>query len=679
MQNIKAYRILIVHASLTQAEAMADAMRKYQLIVESQFIENTAAFLDALEQSQWHLILFAPSNANINTEQFWRIQQELAANTPVICLLDDYDRGQAMSLLEHGASDVIGESEHKWLAQRIDQLATLRDSSINTEIEKHRADDNATSFITLFSMSPAPLCLLNNGVIEKANTAFVDFFAELSGTELENTAVLELVERGSRKTLKKVLNQVQEKRTQPEALQVAIKDKGDIELYVRPVTLNNEPLVLMSFQVHAAPSPANAAIEHGLINTEFFMQELNHRVQLGKTDNQAAGLFIIELNNFTSVKQNVGFKGSDSALLDLTDFILNSVDKRAIVCRISGDAFAVLTPIDSDEQFTQSIEDLKQRIAEYVIVVNNQSISVTASIGAAIIKGQFITADLAFSQADIACKIADKLGGNHAHVYDPEKDRSTSEKLDQNWAIRIRAAIENDDFTLAFQPIVSLHAQPGKRFEVLLRLQSKQGEPILPDQFMHTAKQAHLEGKIDRWVIAHAIGKLSTHANEVDQLFIKLSEATIRDATFIDWLTTAIGDHQLAQSQLVFEVEETHFINLLPETRALATGLNKLNCAVAITSFSGDENCMRNIQQVSFDYIILNGLLVRDVATDRHHQMLLKEVCETARSLDKEIIAPFVQNADTLAHLWSEGVNFIQGYYLQGPSGSLDYDFSDEI
>ena len=75
------------------------------------------------------------------------------------------------------------------------------------------------------------------------------------------------------------------------------------------------------------------------------------------------------------------------------------------------------------------------------------------------------------------------------------------------------------------------------------------------------------------------------------------------------------------------------------------------------------------------DFVKIDGSYSQDL-NKAENQEALKTLLASLHAQAKLTIVPFVESASALATLWQAGVNYIQGYYLQGPSQSMDYDFS---
>ena len=146
------------------------------------------------------------------------------------------------------------------------------------------------------------------------------------------------------------------------------------------------------------------------------------------------------------------------------------------------------------------------------------------------------------------------------------------------------ADFEKNDFKLAFQPIVSLHAEPGERYEVLLRMVGEGGKEIMPSDFLGAAEHAGLMSDIDRWVTKQAVKVLASKRGTDVQttFFIKLSYDSIKDQTLLVWISKLLKAARIHGGSLCFELSESAAVSALKETKLFVNDLKQLHCEFAI-------------------------------------------------------------------------------------------------
>jgi multidomain signaling protein FimX len=278
---------------------------------------------------------------------------------------------------------------------------------------------------------------------------------------------------------------------------------------------------------------------------------------------------------------------------------------------------------------------------------------------------------------DRAHRCADELGkGNALKLYNPADELAAAASRGDLVAM-VRQALENNSFRLLFQPIISLRGDSYEHYEALLRLINPEGEEVPPLDFLAAAKEAGLAEKIDRWVILNSIKLLASHRSKGHEtrLFIHLSSSSIQDQTLLPWLSVALKAARMPADSLVFQFSETDAVSYLKPAKALTQGLSELHCKVALSQFGCSLNPFNTLKYLHVDFVKVDSSFTQEL-NQTENQEALKTMLASLHAQAKLTIVPFVESASVLATLWQAGVNYIQGQYLQGPSQSMDYDFS---
>jgi EAL domain-containing protein (putative c-di-GMP-specific phosphodiesterase class I) len=246
-----------------------------------------------------------------------------------------------------------------------------------------------------------------------------------------------------------------------------------------------------------------------------------------------------------------------------------------------------------------------------------------------------------------------------------------------NLVAMVQQALDNNSFRLLFQPIISLRGDSDEHYEVLLRLLSPQGEEVPAADFLAAAKDAGLAEKIDRWVVLNSVKLLSEHRSKGHntRLFVHLSANSLQDQTLLPWLSVALKAARLPSDSLVFQISEPDAVAYLKQAKALTQGLAELHCKVALGQFGCAINPFNTLKHLHVDFVKVDGSFSQDLSS-AENQEALKTLLASLHAQAKLTIVPCVESATVLATLWQAGVNYIQGHYLQGPSQSMDYDFS---
>ena len=320
-------------------------------------------------------------------------------------------------------------------------------------------------------------------------------------------------------------------------------------------------------------------------------------------------------------------------------------------------------------------------INEHFADIGGKTIQTSASIGLSLLNDTTSNSQECISRAEKGCLIAEKEGGNTFHTYNPAIEEMAVQEQANAWTSRIKHALKENHFKLMFQPIVSLHGEPGGHYEVLLRMLGENGEEITPGEFIPAAEQAGLMHFVDRWVMVNCFVLLSKLHREgkKTRLFIKLANASICDPEFLTWLRDRIQTLKLDADSLVFEISEDSALNYLKQAKELVAGLNELSCRTSLSGFGLEQNTYQSLKHIKVNYLKVHMKLIHGLAQNVEHQEKVKEIAEHANQHNIQTIAAFVEDANSLAVLWQCAVDFIQGYFLQQPNTEMNYDFEEGV
>ena len=221
-----------------------------------------------------------------------------------------------------------------------------------------------------------------------------------------------------------------------------------------------------------------------------------------------------------------------------------------------------------------------------------------------------------------------------------------------------------DNFRLVFQPVASLGSRSQQMFDVLLRMMDGKRE-LMPSTFLPPARRNALMKPIDRWVIRNAVRFCSEHRPA--GLFIRLSTDSVLDDTLASWVGQQVAEIDVTPASLIFQITESDIEARLLDAKNLATSLKSLGCKVALEHFGVTQQPLRTLEHVPLDYLKIDGSLMEGITGDRDRQEQVAEYIEEAKRKRIATVAERVEDANTMAVLWQLGIEYIQGFYVQGP------------
>ncbi len=195
---------------------------------------------------------------------------------------------------------------------------------------------------------------------------------------------------------------------------------------------------------------------------------------------------------------------------------------------------------------------------------------------------------------------------------------------------------------------------------------------------MPAAAKSGLMTAVDRWVLVHTVKTAAERrrGGKRSNLFVKLSAESLKDPRLLPWLRDLLKAAKLEANTLTLEVDEAIASSNLKALKILIAGLKQLRIRLAIDHFGRADNFLNLLKHFDADFLKISGELIVAIKDSQNARERVQTITAHAQEMGKLTIAEYVEDANTLAQLYSSGVDYIQGHFLQEPGSSLDYDFS---
>jgi len=681
--------LLTVVDSSHDAEVWASTLRNAGYAVRPTHVSNVAALDDALKQENWDLMLCAPQIGNDSAALALEKIVKSGRDLPCIVFGAAPSREQVLNLSRFGAARVISGEETDYLLLVIDrEMKALNDRRKYRECRLALGEIEKRNR-TLMDSSREPIAYLHEGMHIYANYSYVELFGYSDAEEMESIPIMDLISGEQQQAFKQLLRSLSKGETPEQDFEFdAIRQDGEsfkAKMAFSAAAIDGEPCT----QIVIRRDMPNEALEKeldqlrkqdlltGLFNRQHFMDLLNDAVKNAISNDSSSVLFYIEPENFKSIKDALGIEGSDIVLTDIAKLLKDSLPGNVVLARFAGTIFTALFSNTTIDDVSLMADQILDSFAHKDFEVDGKTVTTTCSIGITQISETTSNAKKALANADAASILAKEKQGRHIHIH-TVADEMASLEQDRAWADRINLALQQNRFTLHFQPIVSLHAEPGERYEVFVRMLDNEDQLILPNEFMEAAEHAGLSGDLDRWILKNSAKSLLEKRRDGFEIrfFIKLSYDSVIDPGLLPWISKLLKAARLHGSSLVFEVSEHIASNNIKTTKQLISGLKQLNCLFAIDHVGSESENLSYLSNFTVNYLKIDGSIVQSVTRSEAAQESIKNICEMARNREILTIAEHVQDPACLAILWQHGINFIQGYYLQKPEAEMDYDFN---
>ena len=421
----------------------------------------------------------------------------------------------------------------------------------------------------------------------------------------------------------------------------------------------------------------------GLYNRPYFLARLERALVATAANAQPAAIMLIALDNLRAVEsQDVA--AADEVIEQAACRLKTALGPDPIAARFGDAIFMVLLGFTTQEALLATARAVQTSLENDPYRLTSGDTQLRTSIGISVASPTLREAAPLIQQADLACGMARDSKDKEARIY-IHHGRSAEQEVDHSRQRRlmeeIREAVQQQRMTLLFQPIVSLRGDTTERYEVLLRMRNHEGWELLPETVFALVKRHRIGMVLDRWVIAHSIRVLRERRarGHAAILFINISPTILQDEELLNWLQGGLSKTGVPAASLVFEIAETTAeLNkqaLLPFLR----GLKELGCGLSLDHFSGHERAQTLVQFLQVDYVKLGTSFTQNLLNDKQRQQQLGVLARTLAAVGVTTIVTGIEDAMTLPALWSCGIDYVQGFFLQRPHTDMSYDFENMV
>jgi len=411
----------------------------------------------------------------------------------------------------------------------------------------------------------------------------------------------------------------------------------------------------------------------GLQNRQLFSDHLRAAVVSAQATGTVGSLLYIDLDHFKHVNDTAGHAAGDALLRMVAQRLIACVGEGQSIARLGGDEFAVLLP-------TIAEPDNARRIAERIIsglqqpiAVDGREHQVTASIGMTVFPADGTTLEALLKAGDIAMYHAKDAGRCQAVFFQNEMQQKLIQRLKLETGLQ--RALQRQDFTLHYQPIVCEAGSGSHAVEALVRWPGMDQAPwISPAEFVPVAEENGLIVKLGEWILRSACEQFKhwrAAGLRLSYVSVNVSVRQLKEPDYVVTLLSILKDNSMQGADLQLEITES----VLSHGAAIQRTLEAIAaCGVrlALDDFGTGYSSLSYlrtypIHTVKIDRSFIHGL-PHDVAACR----LAESIIVMCSALGKDVVAEGVESEAQRQFLRRSGCPTMQGYLLGRPMEAAD-------
>src|SRR5437764_1348633 len=408
----------------------------------------------------------------------------------------------------------------------------------------------------------------------------------------------------------------------------------------------------------------------GLPNRKLFIDRLGAVANFAKAvPNLRPTLMVIDLDRFKQVNDSVGIAVGDSILLTLARRLTRILKAQDTLARLAGDQFGLILMSEQDPARITAFAETIRKTIRAPIAFNDREIFLTASIGLALSDPQTQLSDEIIKDAELAMYHSKRIGGDRIDVYKPAMRARKTDRL--TLESELRRAIEREEITILYQPIVRLEDRSIAGFEALARWDHPKLGRMSPQEFITIAEEIGLIVDLGMFVMDQtarqlAIWQRAMRSREPIFASVNVSSRQLLRHDLIHDIRTVLSRSSVARGTLKLELTESlvmenpeHAAQMLMRIRALGTG-------PALDDFGTGHSSLAYLQRFPFDTIKIDQSFVR-ASSKGTRPVILRSIIALAHDLGMEVVAEGAETDSDAVELYQLGCEYAQGFVFGEP------------
>ncbi|MBY6064477.1 putative bifunctional diguanylate cyclase/phosphodiesterase [Pseudidiomarina sediminum] len=466
------------------------------------------------------------------------------------------------------------------------------------------------------------------------------------------------------------------------------QDGTDVPVYSSHTVValpNDEPIMFCMDADLRALDLAEAEVQKlmyfdpltGLANRNLLLDHLQAAIQTTTKQHKVGAVLLIDVINFHSFNDSLGYESGDSVLRHCAQCISNEARQADTVARIGNDEFVlVLSALSSSFADAATIAEVRaSQLLESIsrpLNVHHHSLRVNARIGISFFSTQTMDCTILLQQADLALKAVKQQSTSAIGFFDKHMEAAVRHRLELSQALE--HAIEQQQLRMVYQPQVNAERQLLS-VEALLRWHHPRYGEISPNEFIPIAEASGSILRLGAWVLERCCEQSKLWSNnpklETLGISINVSPAQFLDPDFVDHVRTILERTQVNPANIRFELTENLMAQNIDFIVQQMQELKQLGISISLDDFGTGYASLAYLTQLPLDELKIDRRFVKTLFKQGEGALLTEMIIGLGRSMNLTIIAEGVETNAQFERLRELGCEVFQGYLFGYPSDTL--------
>jgi PAS domain S-box-containing protein len=425
-----------------------------------------------------------------------------------------------------------------------------------------------------------------------------------------------------------------------------------------------------------------------LPNRALFLDRLERAITRAKRhpDYKFAVLFI-DIDRFKIVNDSLGHHAGDQLIVQVSQRILHCLRLEDVVCRpvvmsnpdrntkddtvarIGGDEFTVLLDDIHDPRDGVRVAERIQNSFTEPFQIEGQDIFTTVSIGIAANTVHASAADL-LRDADTAMYRAKSRGKARCEIFDQAMHNEAIDRL--KLETDLRRALEREEFTVHFQPIINLQTGVIRGFEALLRWQRPGVGMVAPGEFIGVTEEMGLIVPVGEWAFRKSCEQahrwhLQYPRERMLTMNVNISGRQFAHHDLVAQIETMLRETGVNPASVNLEITESVTMGDAERTIKVIKELKKLGLRISIDDFGTGYSSLSYLRRFPIDTLKIDRSFISNLESNTENREIVRTIIGLARNLGMDIVAEGTETIEEVSYLKHVGCDFAQGYFFSRP------------
>jgi len=408
----------------------------------------------------------------------------------------------------------------------------------------------------------------------------------------------------------------------------------------------------------------------GLPNRAMFTELLKAEIDNSKRrDDHMFAVLFLDLDRFKNINDSLGHTHGDLLLVAFAERLEHALRPVDTLARFGGDEFAILLSGMTDATDAVRVAQRIQDELSQPFVLYRNSAFASSSIGIALSSTGYDRPEDILRDADTAMYRAKENGKARYEVFDHGMHARAVSRLQLE--SDLRQAVEQKEFCVYYQPIVSLHTGRLAGFEALVRWNHPRRGLVSPADFIPVAEETGLIVPIGEWVLQEACRyirecQLVHPSHRSLSLSVNLSARQVAQPDLLDRIKEALAISKLSPHCLKLEITESVVMENAEAAALMFKQLRALGVQLSIDDFGTGYSSLSYLHRFPLNYLKIDRSFVSRLTTDNDNA-IVRTISTLARNLGMEVIAEGIETEEQYQQLKLLGCEYGQGYLFSHP------------